>query len=254
VAAHQSVVNRIVALAPDFVLHNGDFVEDGSVVAQWTTFFAVEQGLLRQAPLYGALGNHEMNSPNYFDAFHLPGNERWYSFDYGDAHIVALEMDDYADYGPGNPQYTWLDNDLASTDRQWKIVFFHIPPYSPAAQSTLVPLLARHGVDIVFNGHDHLYERTVFSDVVYIISGGGGAPLYSRPPNPYSAYYTNTYHCVSITVNGRSLTSVGVRPDGVEFDPSRLQPAVAAFHRATGHTILLLTRPHHGAYLRMGFG
>ena len=50
------------------------------------------------------------------------------------------------------------------------------------------------------------------------ISGGGGEPLDERPPIPGSAYFTSTYHCVSVTINGRSLTSVGVRPDGVEFD------------------------------------
>jgi predicted phosphodiesterase len=220
--AHPSVVNRAVALAPDFVLHNGDFVEDGRVAGQWTTFFTIEHALLRQSPLYGTLGNDDMSSPNYFDAFHLPGNERWYSFDYGNAHIVSLEMDDDSDFEPGNSQYAWLDNDLANTDRQWKIVFFHVPPYTPAALSTLVPLLAKHGVDIVFSGHVHLYERTVFDGVVYIISGGGGEPLYSGSLNPYSAYYTSTYHCVLITINGRSLTSVGVRPDGVEFDPFTL--------------------------------
>lgn len=218
VEAHASVVNQIVGLGPDFVLHNGDFVQNGDVAAQWTTFFTVEQALLRRSPLYGTLGNDDMSNSHYFDAFHLPGNERWYSFDYGDAHIVSLEVDDAADFGSDNPQYAWLENDLAGTDRQWKIVFFHIPPVTLDALNTLVPLLAKHGVDLVFNGHVHLYERNVFGDVMYVISGGGGEPLYCGPLNPGSAYYTSTYHCVLVTINGRSLTSVGVRPDGLEFD------------------------------------
>ena len=226
VAAHQSVVDRIVTLSPDFVLHVGDFVEDGSVAAQWTTFFTIEQNLLNQSPLFGVLGNHERNSANYFEAFHLPGNERWYSFDYGDAHFVALQVDGYASYAPGSAQYSWLDNDLANTDRQWKIVFFHVPPHSSGShggdsdvRNVLAPLFAAHGVDVVFNGHDHDYERSVVSDVVYIVTGGGGAPLSSRVnSNPYSVYFTNTYECVSVTINGRSLTGVGVRPDGVRFD------------------------------------
>jgi predicted phosphodiesterase len=215
--AHQSVVNRIAALEPDFVLHNGDFVEDGLVAAQWTTFFTIEQALLRQSPLYGTLGNDDMSSTNYFDAFHLPGNESWYSFDYGNAHIVTLQIDDAADFGPGNAQFTWLDTDLANTDRQWKIVFFHVPP-TPDALGTLVPILTKHSVDIVFSGHVHLYERAEFGGVMYVISGGGGEPLYPGPLSSFSAYYTSTYHCVRIAINGRSLTSVGVRPDGVEFD------------------------------------
>ncbi len=225
-AAHQSVVNRVVTITPDFALHTGDFVADGRVAAQWTTFFTVEQDLLRQSPLFGALGNHEMNSAEYFDAFHLPGNERWYSFDYGDTHFTALQVDGYADYAPGSAQYTWLENDLASTDRLWKIVFFHIPPYSSGShggnssvRDALCPLFAQHGVDLVFNGHDHDYERSVVSDVTYIVTGGGGAPLYQQThPNPYSVYFTSTYHCVCVTVDSWSLTSVGVRPDGIQFD------------------------------------
>ncbi len=226
VEAHQSVVTRAVILSPDFVLHTGDFVADGRIAAQWTTFFTVERDLLRQSPLFGALGNHDRNSINYFDAFHLPGNERWYSFDYGNAHFIALQVDGYAGYAPGSAQYTWLENDLASTDRLWKFVFFHIPPYSSGPHSgdisvrdALGPLFAQHGVDLVFSGHDHDYERSVVSDVVYIVTGGGGAPLYGQTnPNPHSAYFTSTHHCVSVTVNGMSLSSVGVQPDGVQFD------------------------------------
>lgn len=226
VEAHQSVVNRAVTLSPDFVLHTGDFVADGHVAAQWTTFFTVERDLLRQSPLFGVPGNHERNSVNYFAAFHLPGNERWYSFDYGDAHFIALQVDGYADYAPGSAQYTWLENDLASSDRLWKFVFFHIPPYSSGPHGgdtsmcdTLGPLFAQHSVDLVLNGHDHDYERSVVSDVVYIVTGGGGAPLYGQTnPNPYSVYFTSTHHCVYITVNSMSLSSVGVQPEGVQFD------------------------------------
>jgi len=230
-AAHRSVVDRIVALGPDFVLHTGDMVADGAVAAQWTTFFTVEQDLLSQAPFFGAIGNHERDSALYFDAFHLPGNERWYSFDYGNAHLVALQIDGYADYAPGSAQYAWLENDLASTDKPWRIVFFHIPPYSSgphgcngSVRDALTPLFEQYEVDLVFNGHDHTYERSVVSDTVYVVTGGGGAPLYGQTnPHPYSVYFTSTHHCVSVTVDGGLLTSVGVRPDGVPFDAFTLR-------------------------------
>ena len=224
--AHQTVVDRIVLLSPDFVLHTGDFVADGNVSAQWTTFFTVEQNLLRRSPLFGAIGNHEQNSANYFDAFYLPGNERWYSFDYGHAHFVVLQIDGYAAYAPGSAQYNWLNDDLAGTDKLWKIVSFHIPPYSSgshggsaAVRDALAPLLAQHSVDLVFNGHDHDYERSVVTDVVYVVTGGGGAPLGGQAnANPYAAYFTSTYHCVSVTVDGWALTGAAIRPDGVHFD------------------------------------
>lgn len=224
--AHRSVISHAVMLSPDFFLHTGDFVEDGSVTAQWDTFFEIEQELLRQSPLFGVLGNHEKNDAKYFDAFHLPGNEQWYSFDYGDVHFTALQIDDHADYAPGSTQYTWLENDLTNTHSLWKIVFFHIPPYSSGyhggdstVRDTLGPLFSQYGVDLVFNGHDHAYERSVVTDVVYIVTGGGGAPLSEQlNPNAYSAYFTSTYHCISVTIDNRTLSSVAVRPDGVQFD------------------------------------
>ena len=225
-AAHAQVVSSIVSLAPDFVLHTGDMVENGRAPDQWTTFFSIEGNLMRQAPWYGVLGNHERNSPLYFEAFQLPGNERWYSFDYGNAHLVGLEIDGYASFAPGSAQMLWLANDLAQTRQHWKVVFFHIPPYSSGAhggdlqvRAALEPLFLRYGVDLVFNGHDHDYERSVSSGIVYIVTGGGGAPLYDKVnSNPASLYFTSTYHSVQVTVAGSLLSATGVRSDGVAFD------------------------------------
>jgi len=236
-SAHQSVISRIVTLAPDFVLHTGDFVEDGRIAAQWDTFFEIESDMARRSPLFGAIGNHERDSANYFEAFHLPGNERWYSFDYGNAHFMALQVDGYAEYASGSEQYAWLENDLVNSDRAWKIVFFHIPPYSSgrhgsdiSVRDELGPLFAQHGVDLVLNGHDHDYERSVVSDVVYIVTGGGGAPLCGQEnPNPYSVYFSRTHHCISFTLHGLSLSGVGIRPDGVQFDPFTIHKGHRAY-------------------------
>jgi len=225
-AAHQQVVSSVLALAPDFVLHTGDFVENGHDPTQWTTFFSIERDLLSQAPLFGAAGNHEGNSQLYFDAFHFPGNERWYSFDYGNVHFIALQIDGFADYTPGSEQYQWLENDLAHTNQAWKVVFFHIPPYSSGAhgsdlqvRAALEPLFISHTVDLVFNGHDHNYERSVTGTVTYIVTGGGGAPLYSQSyTNPASVYFTSTYHSVLVSVTGSLLVVSAVRADGIRFD------------------------------------
>jgi predicted phosphodiesterase len=229
--AHQRVVDSILELAPDFVLHVGDFVEDGNVAGQWTTFFTIEQDLLRQAPLFGVLGNHDNDSVKYLDAFHFPGNERWYSFDYGNVHFVALEIDGDSNYDPGSGQALWLENDLAHTGQQWKVVFFHVPPYSSGAhgsdlgvRTALEPLFAQYGVDLVFNGHDHDYERSVANGIVYIVAGGGGAPLGLKVnSNPASAYFTSTYQSVLVTVTGSVLTTTAVRSDGLRFDEFTLR-------------------------------
>ncbi len=225
-AAHSRVVSSILSLAPDLVLHTGDMVENGQEASQWTTFFDIERDLMRQAPFYGVLGNHEHSSPLYFEAFHLPGNEHWYSFDYANAHFIGLEIVHSASYAPGSEQMLWLQNDLAQTRQRWKVVFFHIPPFSSGAhgsdlqvRAALEPLFVQYGVDLVFNGHDHDYERSLAKGIIYIVSGGGGAPLYTKVnSNPASVYFTSTYHSVLVTVTGSLLTATAVRSDGVAFD------------------------------------
>ena len=231
--AHQQVVSSILPLAPDFVLHTGDFVSNGSDPAQWATFYSIEHDLQSQAPFYGALGNHEGGDPCcYFDHFDWPNNERWYSFDHKNVHVIALEIDGHAAYWAGSPQAQWLENDLAHTTQPWKVVFFHIPPYSSGSEhgsdqqvrAALEPLFIRYGVDLVFNGHDHDYERSVANGITYIVTGGGGAPLYAKGrPDPASVYFTSTLHSVQVSVTGMTLTVAGVRPDGVRFDEFTLR-------------------------------
>ena len=224
--AHAQVVSSIITLAPDFLLHTGDFVSNGLVASEWDTFFDIERDLVRQVPLFGALGNHEANSSLYLSAFHLPGNEQWYSFDYGDVHVVALQVDGYGSVSSDSEQITWLENDLAHAAQSWKVVFFHYPPYSSGAhgsdltvRAVLEPIFVRHGVDLVFNGHDHDYERSVVSHTVYVVTGGGGAPLYPKlNPQPASIYFTSTHHSVLVNVTGSMLSVAGVRSDGAHSD------------------------------------
>jgi hypothetical protein len=223
--AHQSVVDKMLELGPPpFYLHTGDFVDLGSDLSQWDKFLEIEHDLMQVSTLYPAMGNHEMNHQNYFDVLNPPG--RWYSFDRGDAHFVSLQVDGYGRYTPGQPQYEWLVSDLAGTSKPWKFVFFHIPPYSSGGHGSdlnvrqaLCPLFEQYGVTIVFNGHDHDYERSVANGVTYIVTGGGGAPLYPKVhDNSASVYFESVHHFVQITLSEDTLYGVAIQPDGTEFD------------------------------------
>ncbi|HUT15387.1 MAG TPA: metallophosphoesterase family protein [Anaerolineae bacterium] len=228
-AAHRHAVDTIAALSPDFYLHLGDLVQDGGDLAAWDEFFAVQRQLIRGVPIFPALGNHERNHQYYFDLFYLPGNERWYSFDYGNAHFISLEVDGYADIASDGPQYRWLESDLAGTRQTWKFVFFHFPAYSGGdygsdleVQAYLVPLFRRYGVDIVFNGHEHNYQRNVVDGLTYLETSGGGGMI--RPPGvlEWTVYSEDTRHVVIITIQGDQLDSVAIRLDGSRFDPFTL--------------------------------
>jgi acid phosphatase type 7 len=238
-AGQVAVADRMVALDPDLVLHTGDVIyPDGQASGYDPFFFQPYQALAKRAPIYPTLGNHDYHTQNgqpYLDAFYLPHNnpantERYYSFDWGEAHFTALDFNT----GPDADQLEWLKNDLASTDKPWKFVFYHQAIYSSgphgyegwaeAKRALLAPIFEQHKVDVVFNGHDHDYERTtVISDVLYIVSGGGGGPLYPVIPQSFSADAESTYHTVFATLDGCTLTLQAIKPDGTIFDTTKLE-------------------------------
>jgi hypothetical protein len=237
-SAQSSVAERIVTLDPEFVLHTGDVIyPSGQASGYDPFFFQPYQALAKRAPIYPTLGNHDYGTARgqpYLDAFYLPHHnpadtERYYSFDWGNAHFTALDFNT----GPDAAQLAWLQNDLATTDKLWKFVFYHQAIYSSGPhgyegwvatkRALLAPIFDQYNVDIVFNGHDHDYERTVpISDVVYIVTGGGGASLYQVNPQPFSAYAESAYHAVFVTVAGCTLTLQAVTPAGAVFDSTTL--------------------------------
>ncbi|MBI5566807.1 MAG: metallophosphoesterase [Chloroflexi bacterium] len=241
--AQQQVADRLVALAPDFVLHTGDVIyPTGQAAGYDPFFFQIYQTLLRRAPMFLTLGNHDYGTAGgqpYLDAFYLPHNnpansERYYSFDWGSAHFTALDFND----GPSPAQLDWLQADLAATDQPWKFVVYHqaiyssgphgSEPYIISKRAVLAPIFEAHHVDIVFNGHDHDYERTQsINGVIYIVSGGGGASLYNITPQTFSAYAETAHHAVVVDVDGCALSLQAVKPDGTIFDTLTLNKVCA---------------------------
>ncbi len=234
-ADHQVVVDTIIEHQPDLVLNSGDLVANGNVLGQWDTFFDTAKDLLKGTPYYPTLGNHERNAQNYYDLFYLPtaggkDGEQWYSFDYGNAHIVCLD----SDIRYSADQLSWLEDDLAraASTAQWIFVNFHHPPYSSSSHGSefasmpeWLDAFERYGVDMVFNGHDHIYERSVNNDIWYIVTGGGGAPRYpvNVKPNPYQVYAESTLHFSKIRIDGAQLTFEMIRPDGTVGDSMTIE-------------------------------
>jgi len=238
---HLSVVNAIIESNPEIVLHTGDIINDGRVYNQWgSEFFTPASNLIKNKTVFTSLGNHENNASWYYSFFSNPtesGNEAWYSFEYGNSHFIAL--DTTQDFSVGSNQYNWLVSDLnssAATSSTWIFVFFHHPPYTSGAHGTpeatgvnvrnwLVPVFEFYGVDVVFNGHDHQYERSYKSGIYYLVAGGGGAPLRSvnQTENPYQQLALSTLHHCTIDVNGSSLTINALFNNGTVFDSFSMQ-------------------------------
>ncbi len=243
---HAAVVSAIISSDPRIFQHTGDFVSDGRREDDWQEeYFDPAQPLLRNTTLFPCLGNHERNADPYYNYFDPPDgggdyNERWFSYDYGNCHVTVIDTD--ADYSPGSEQYTWIVNDLQNASNEWLFAIHHHPAYSSGShggtenvQNYLVPLYETYGVDMVFSGHDHLYERSYKDGVYYVTSGGGGAPLHdpNQNPNPYQQYVEKTYHHCTIDVDSASAIMKARHNDGSVFDTVEMahgpQPPVADF-------------------------
>jgi len=203
-------------------LHTGDFVKNGLINSQWVDFFSISN-FTHNCTIYPVLGNHENYGESYFQYFTIPGNGYWYSFDNGPIHFIGLDSNKKNLYNPY--QIFWLFKDLMSNYKPYIIVFFHHPPYSSGNHGSTnlirllwVPLFSIFNVDIVFNGHDHDYERGKAKDVNFIVTGGGGAPLYNVKENWWTIYSEKTHHYCLITANQSQLNFQAIKPDGSIID------------------------------------
>jgi hypothetical protein len=231
----------VLASGAEFSVHTGDLVEQGGDQAQWDIWFSEAEELFRRKVMMPAIGNHEDNDPKYFEYYALPHAEDWYSFDYGNAHFTVLSTE--TDMG-GN-QRQWLEKDLASTNATWKFVLYHQPMYSSSshgcyrkAYRAWGDLLDKYHVDMVFNGHDHTYERTLpMADdwmvddpedgTIHVVTGGAGAPLKRLVARgPWSSYFLSHYHFVLLTVDGTELHLEARFYNQTVFDELRLSKAV----------------------------
>lgn len=141
----------------------------------------------QQNRFFPSLGNHDWNTAEvkpYLDYFTLPGNERYYDFTWGSAHFFAIDSDSDEPDGikSDSVQAAWLHAKLSASDSPWKVVYFHHSPYSSGKHGSKEIMqwpFAEWGVDVVFSGHDHTYERITRDGILYFVNGLGGASRYN---------------------------------------------------------------------------
>lgn len=207
----------------DLWLMLGDNAYDAGTDNEYqAAVFDMFPGLLKQGAVWPTLGNHDGRTASltgegpYFDMFTLPtagesgglasGTEAYYSFDYANVHFVCLDSEG-SSLSVGGAMLTWLDADLASTDREWIIAFWHHPPYSDgshdsddptdssgrlfAVRENVLPILEEYGADLILCGHSHSYERSMLLNGHHgvsstltssmILDGGDGDPAGDGP-------------------------------------------------------------------------
>jgi hypothetical protein len=185
---------------------------------------------------YAALGNHDDPRQIVYPLFNMDG-ERYYSFappeDLLTRVVTQAEFFALDSTNLDRTQIRWLDERLTKSHAAWKICFFHHPLYtsgrysrsSRAYRFILESTLVRHGVDVVFSGHEHIYQRMQLqAGIQYFVSGGAGS---LRPGDGAAAPYVartfdRDYHFMLIEIDGRELHFQVISRAGQTIDAGTL--------------------------------
>lgn len=170
----------------DFMTVTGDFVDNGVVEDQWDWLINNSQNVWGNTTVVPVAGNHEGKNNAFIDHFNLkPAASNtdtttgaYYSFNYSNTHFVVLntneDSEEYRDFTPAQVQ--WMTSDIKkakAAGAKWTVVLIHKGPYTTSNHATdsdiidpngvrnkIAPLIGKLGVDLVIQGHDHIYART----------------------------------------------------------------------------------------------
>jgi predicted phosphodiesterase len=177
------VAARMVAIRKefpfDFVIMLGDNIYGGNAAVDFQKKFELPYKVLLDAGVkfYASLGNHDAATQKTYKPFNM-GGQQYYTFKKGNVQFFVLDSNYMSPQ-----QVTWLTNALRNSTADWKICYFHHPLYSSAKfhgpsvelRQILEPLFVEYGVQVVFSGHDHVYERIKPQNgVYYFVEGAAG--------------------------------------------------------------------------------
>jgi predicted phosphodiesterase len=233
---------------PDFFMIVGDLVGTGANKTHWVEhFFGSMRPLLSRVPLIPVIGNHEGDARLYYDYMSVPQPEYWYRFTYGDAEFFVVDSN--RDVSPGSEQFAWLEKSLSESTARWKFVAHHHPPFSSdeddygnlwQGQSTrgdlrlraFTGLYEKYGVDVVWTGHIHSYERTwpiqkgraADEGPIYIVCGGGGGGLETHGPTrpEFSNRIRHGHHYCVVSIHNDVFEMAAFDIEGRQFDQLRI--------------------------------
>lgn len=233
VEIHDAISKRIADANPVMSLYGGDLCINSSYSAFKEQFFRVNEiALITHVPFFNTTGNHEKWSPNTKAFTQAPaspsGKQEYYSFDYGDMHVLVLNNE--VDYSEGSPQFLYAQSDLSSTSKPWRIVIYHKPAYCAGGHgenSKMITMSERvfepNHVDVVMNGDSHFFQHNLVHGIHHMVLGSAGAPLYNLGSAPYVVTAAHEYSYGIIDVTPTSFTMMVYNDKGMPLDTLSLK-------------------------------
>ncbi|MEN1784002.1 MAG: metallophosphoesterase family protein [Bacteroidota bacterium] len=251
------VIRKSYQMVPevDFMLHAGDLINHSESNREWAAWFYAGSYIHATVPSIMTPGNHEYKyrentlSALWRPQFNLPKNgpiaslsETCYALDYKNMKLISIDAKSYMDNEVSRKAQTkWLDSTLASNTQKWTTIFMHYPIFSTAKgrdntelREGLKPLIDKHAVDLVLQGHDHTYARgytinqdagnTVVEDAgtVYAVSVSG-PKMYESQDQDWMvrrAEYTQLFQIITVgkdTISYEAYTPMGSLYDAFDL-------------------------------------
>jgi len=225
----------------DFTIMMGDNLYGGERPSDYSKKFALPYKSLLDGGVtfYASLGNHDDPNQRMYKPFNMNG-ERYYSFKPSlTAGIRFFALDsNYMD----PKQVEWLEKELAASGSDWKVAFFHHPPYASGMHGSheiirdqLEPLFLKYGVNVVFNGHEHFYERIKPQKGIQYFVAGGSAKVRRgdiAKTNLTAFGYDEGYSFMIVEVAGDQMHFQVINENGLTVDTGVIMKG--ANNRVTG--------------------
>ncbi|UOZ10887.1 discoidin domain-containing protein [Amycolatopsis sp. WQ 127309] len=242
--AHVKTAKLVEQMGPAAVITMGDNQYDDAHLADFKAYYDKTWGRFKNIT-HPIPGNHESyDEPrfkgyeDYFGAIAKPQGQRYYSWEMGNWHFIALDSNDFVTHDDfaEPPQITWLKQDLAKNEKGCVAAYYHHPRWSSGDHGDnkdsveLWNTMTANKVDLVLNGHDHDYERFVPQNAdgkadangpVEIVGGSGGANLYDlSPAHATTAKLLKTFGVLKLSMTDTSFQTQLIGVDGKVLDSS----------------------------------
>jgi 3',5'-cyclic AMP phosphodiesterase CpdA len=224
------LIKQAMEKKPDFIINTGDQIRHTGDLSGWKRFWELSTPVT--VPYFITAGNHDEHHVKSAKMFReqagMGTSKSYYSFSVDDALFIVLDSEIEGQKEEiEDEQYLWLRNLLDGSTNKHKFVVVHRPLYPdkgtghhegysldkfPKMRDRLQNLFVKNGVTAVFEGHVHLYSRKTINGVMHIITGGGGAQLYSDEK------HGGFYHYIYVTVDGDKVVGEVVDINGMVRD------------------------------------